>query len=229
MAKNPWWERTLAGQLVQVQNLMVKVGGYAATLGLTPAQITALQALCDAFLEAVAFCDQTRQTSYAVTQWRDNLLYGSPKGAVAPAPPVFAVGSPSAGTVGVVTQIFEFRDLIVALPGYTEAIGEDLMIVGTEKSGLVEDDVTPALKITSSEGYEVTVKGSMQGMAGMRLDYRPKGGTFAPIAYLQTLPGSFVVIPTEPGEAETGEVRGIFMQKNEEFGNYSPNYPVTVA
>lgn len=37
------------------------------------------------------------------------------------------------------------------------------------------------------------------------------------------------IVPAVPGEPETGHVRAVFMKKNAEYGNYSADYPVTLA
>ena len=42
-------------------------------------------------------------------------------------------------------------------------------------------------------------------------------------------PGGFTITPATPGAAEAGHIRGVFIKKNEEYGNYSADYPVTVS
>lgn len=67
----------------------------------------------------------------------------------------------------------------------------------------------------------------MQGLDAMRVEYAPQGGSFEPVAF--NTPASFTVVPTNPGQPENGQVRGIYLKNNVPFGNYSANYPVTVA
>lgn len=229
MAKKFWWPTSLADQLVLVQNFQNKIDGYAVPLGLTPAQVSAAQDLCDGFVTAFTFHESAKTTMQSVTQWRDEVFYGTPTGDPAGAPPVFAVAGAPAISRGVVTQLFELRDLIVAAPGYTEAIGEDLGIVGAEKADVIPELVAPDLKPSVASGYTVNLKGSMQGMTGMRVEYRRAGGDFTPVAFLTNLPGSFQIAPAAPGQPESGEIRAVFIRKNAEFGNWSPNYPVTVS
>jgi hypothetical protein len=69
----------------------------------------------------------------------------------------------------------------------------------------------------------------MQGMDALRVEYAPKGGNFAPVAFLTNTPGSFTVIPAVPGEPESGHIRAVFIKKNEEIGSYSADYPVTLG
>jgi hypothetical protein len=141
---------------------------------------------------------------------------------------VFPLIGVVAFTRGAVTQFMELRDLIVASPGYTLAIGEDLGIVGPEVPA-PEGVIAPDLKATVSPGYTVNLSGSMQGMSGMRIEYSRSGGQFAPVAFFTNTPGSFQITPAAPGQPETGNVRAVYIKKNAEFGSFSPNYPVTLS
>jgi len=66
-------------------------------------------------------------------------------------------------------------------------------------------------------------------MDALRVEYARKGGSFSPVAFLTNTPGGFQITPETPGEPETGHVRAVFIKKNEEYGNYSADYPVTVS
>lgn len=224
-----WWPTTMSAKLVVVQNIKAKIGLYQSVLPLTPGQVSAAEKMCDGFVAAVTATDQCRQTMQAMTAWRDEILYGEPSGGAAPAPPTFAAPPSGGYSLGIVKQLLELRDLIVASPGYTEAIGEDLGIVGSEEPKKPASDYTPQLKTTTSAGYQINISGSMQGMDALRVEYARKGGTFQTVAFLTNTPGGFSVVPATPGQPETGHVRAVFIKKNEEFGNYSADYPVTIS
>ncbi|MBV9241525.1 MAG: hypothetical protein JO314_05910, partial [Acidobacteria bacterium] len=146
-------------------------------LGLTQEQI---DAICDAFINSVNITEHCRQTMIALTAWRDQVLYGTQVGSTAPQAPVFPVVGTTTYTDGIVKQFFDLRDQIILNKNYTEAIGEDLGIVGAADPGKSEDDVFPTLKsVTASPGFTVQIKGSMQGMDAMRIEYAPAGGDFA--------------------------------------------------
>ena len=66
-------------------------------------------------------------------------------------------------------------------------------------------------------------------MDALRVEYQPNGGKFATIAFLTKTPGGFQLTPTNPNQPEKGMIRCVFIKKNAEFGNFSPNYPVTVS
>ena len=203
MARRPWYATTLADQ--------------------------AAQNLCATFINAFNFCESARATMQAATQWREMIFFGEPAGGAAPPTPSFPNGGDFTYTLGVVTQFFALRDRIVANNGYTMAMGEDLGIVGAEVPSRPSSAVTPDLRTSVTMGNTVNVTGSMQGMDALRVEYAPKGGEFTTVAFLTKTPGGFQITPTNPSGAETGFVRAVFIKKNEEFGNFSPNYPVTVS
>lgn len=224
-----WWPTTLALQLLFCQNMLAKIANYKDKLPLTPAQITAIEALCTAFINAFNATEQSRQTMQSMTAWRDEVFYGEPVGSTAETAPEFPAAPVGTFTLGVVKQIFEYRDLIVASPGYSEAIGEDLGIVGTQQPSRPASDYTPELKTTTSVGYQVNIQGSMQVMDALRVEYAPKGGNFGTTAFLTTLPGGFQITPATPGQPEKGHIRAVYIKKNEVYGNYSADYPVTLS
>ena len=104
------------------------------------------------------------------------------------------------------------------------------MIVAPESEGLVEAEIVPNLKVTTASGYEITVAGSMQSMDAIRIEYQRIGGaSWSIAAFLTKLPGTFTITPQTPGEPEMGRIRGQFIKKNADFGNPSPEYPVTLS
>ncbi|MFN0278087.1 MAG: hypothetical protein ACKVRN_05720, partial [Pyrinomonadaceae bacterium] len=161
----------------------------------------------------------------------DIILRGSPTGGAAPAPPTFPAYAPIAGsTIGIITAFRDFVDLIKASPGYTRAIGEDLMIVAVKPDALTEGEITPALKIKPTGGHTLEIAGSLQGLDAMRVEYIKDGtSTWHIAAFLTSLPGEISIALTTPGQPETGRIRAVLIKKNEEFGNFSPEYPVTLS
>lgn len=228
MTKRGWWPGAMPDQLVLVQNFQSKIVGYANVLPLTEDQALAAVALCNAFVGSFNSGERCRATMLSMTQWRDEVLYGEP-GRDAPAAPVFPVVGAQTYTTGVVKQFFQLRDLIVASPGYTLAIGEDLGIVGARITPRPPDSIEPVLKAVASTGYWINVSGSMKGMDALRVEYAPKGGTFSTVAFLTKTPGGFQITPKTPGQPEIGHVRAVYIKRNAEVGSFSSDYPVLVS
>lgn len=219
----------MPAQLVLIQNFLSKFALYGPGLGFNAAAITAAQALCNAFIGAVNATEAARASMQAMTQWRDDILTGEADGRT-PQPPVFPVVGPVTYPAGVVKAFMKLREQIVASPTYTIAIGEDLGIVGPETSRPAPGSVTPELRATTSTGYRVDLAGSMQGMDALKVEYSRDGGdTFQTVAFLTNTPAEFQVTPVNPAVPEKGFIRAVFIKKNEEFGNMSANYPVTLS
>lgn len=231
MAKKPWFPTSMSDQSAMFLNIKGKISGYTTVLPITAAQTTRIILICDTFMDVFEYVEQMRATTASLIEWRQNVFTGEPTGAAAPAPPAFGtVTLPAGAFIGIITEFKELRELIVASPGYTDAIGEDLMIVGEEQTKAPEGVVAPSLTVTTSAGYSVHAAGSMKGYDAMRIEYQRVGSTAWNIAAFATkMPASFTISPATPGQPENGRIRAIFVQKNVDFGVYSPEYPVTVS
>jgi hypothetical protein len=232
MAKsNDWMPSRLADLLVMFQNVLAKISGYESVLPLTTAQVARVELICNEFVEVYNFVTQARATTESLVAWRDHIFTGSPAGDPAPAPPAFPTYGAAIGSfIGIFTEFRELVDIIKSSPGYTQAIGEDLMIVAPKQEKAIEDEVVPNLKVTTGAGYEVSVAGSMQGMDALRVEYQRNGASgWSIAAFLTKMPGTFSIAPHTPGDPETGRIRAIFIKKNADFGNMSPEYPVTLS
>jgi hypothetical protein len=228
MPRKFWWPTSMPAQIVIVQNFQAKAPQYAAQLGYTAEQV---DEICNAFLGAVNAAEQCRQTMVAMTAWRDQVLNGAPAGQPAPQAPVFPVVGTVAYPVGVIKMLFDLRDRIVLSPNYTEAIGEDLGIVGAQITPPQPPaNIAPSFKsVTPASGYSVQIRGSMQGMDAMRVEYAPQGGSFRTVAFLTNTPASFNIVPADPGKPESGRLRAVYVRKNADFGRFSSEYPVTIS
>lgn len=230
MRRKTWWPGTMSDQATLMQNFLAKIPNYGTVLGMTAAQVTAAQGLCSAFIGAFNATEQCRASMAAMTQWRDEVFSGEPVGAAIPAPPVFPVVEEVAYTRGTIKQFFDVRDRILAAAGYTQAIGEDLGIIGPEVSRPAPGAIVPELRTETSTGYWVNLSGSMQGMDALKVEYSRDGGaSFTTVAFLTNTPGGFQITPQNPNQPEKGFVRAIYVKRNEEVGRYSANYPVTVS
>ncbi len=230
MPRKFWWPTAMPEQAVLMQNFQAKISGYGTVLGLTPAEVTAAMGLCSAYLGAFQAAVQCRTTMLAMTQWRDEVFSGEPMGSAVGAPPVFPVIEEVEYTRGTIKQFFELRDRIVVAPGYTQAIGEDLGIVGAEFSRPAPGSIVPELRAETSTGYWVNVSGSMQGMDALKVEYSRDGGNnFTTVAFLTNTPGGFQITPASPNQPEKGLIRAVYIRRNEEVGSWSANYPVTIS
>ena len=119
---------------------------------------------------------------------------------------------------------------IKAADGYTNGIGEDLMIVAAEGEDLVVDEIV--CNITPQalpNDYKIKISGSLQGMSAVQVQYQPKGGVAVQNFFLTKLPANITVAAATAGQPESGFVRGILIENNAPIGQWSPDFPVTIS
>lgn len=219
-----WMDRTLPGKAAMFTNFGAKIGGYAGVLPLTLPQITVLLALCEEYLAVYNFVTQAQATVHSCTEWRDNAFSGEPKGDPLDAPPAFPTYAPVVGSViGMLNVFREWRELIVALPGYTQAIGEDLMIVKPESDNLIEADVVPKIQIFGAQsGYLCSIIVSDRGESDQWVvETRKKGGDWINTGTFTGKSADFTVAPVTPGDPLQIEVRVQLRRKNANYGQLS--------
>jgi len=233
MSQKPWFPTSMPAQLVMFQNVRAKSDIYQTVLRLTVAQVERLNLICDIFINAYNFAAQAKSAMEAVTNWRDSIFTGSPATTPAPAPPTFVTATMPVGSfIGIFEEFRKMVDLVKSSPGYTRAIGEDLMIVAPQipdggTNGL--DLLKPELKVATGSSYNVRIAGSLKGMDAMRVEYRAKNGEWTLAGFFTNMPNQFTVSPQTPGEPEIGYVRGTYIRKSQPVGLPSTEYPVTVS
>ena len=121
--------------------------------------------------------------------------------ALASPTPEFAAPADLTFHRGCVDKLSKYRELMTANLNYTEAIGEDLMIIGDEITP-VSPNVEPALKIEKSNepsfaGTDsIVITGSMNKMNGVRIMYTVKGGVAREVGFFTSLPATVVITKT---------------------------------
>lgn len=144
--------------------------------------------------------------------------------------PVWNLGTmPAAVPPGIHDRIREVANFIKSQKSiYTQADGELLGIITAEEAQLGEDQYIPELKLDVEPNYNLEADFRLLGTDALRVEYRLKGGEWQTAATLTSSPGAFHINPTTPGEAQTVEIRAIFIKKNQPYGQYSPIYSTVI-
>jgi hypothetical protein len=231
MARQRWWPKPLAAQYQKV--LIIKAGLTAnqAALGLTIPQVAAMIAHCDAFLGAFDFHAACEQVMQSVTEWRDQVWHGTPKGSAVSPAPVFQVKGAVTYTRGTVQQIFDDREYIISLGTFTEAIGENMGYLGAEEEGPDLGTFQPTVKADAAQqgGFAFGVTVNNRGDSDQWiLSAAPVGstnwqqlGTFTGKTANATWPGT-VDAPVQL------QLRVQLRRKNQNYGQPSDIILVTV-
>jgi hypothetical protein len=225
-----WMPATLPGKRAMFDNILGKIAGYATLLGLLPADVTAIQKMCGAFVTAYDYTMESRATAQGLTEWLDNAMYGN-KNKDLPDPPAFAAfTNDPAYITGIIAVMREWRERWVAAPNYTQAVGEDLMIVATKSGSITPDLVTPTLQAHAAQsGFVVALVVSDRAEADQwTAETRQNGGAWTNAGTFTGKSADITVTPTTPGKPEQVEIRVQLRRKNSNYGNPSQIATVTV-
>jgi hypothetical protein len=117
-----------------------------------------------------------------------------------------------------------------AAAGYTKEIGITLGIDEAGGDSVSSDTLTAALAVRDLGSYQLEASFKKQGMSAMLIQYRPKGTE--KWLELKTALQSLVVANVPPPDAEGAalqlEIRARLLDGNQQVGQWSPIYPVTV-
>ena len=231
MARKYWWPGTLPEQLAIMQNVLGKIGGYAGVLGLTGGQVDRIENCCATYIAVYNWVEATRETAGSLVEWRDDFFYRPGGGTPPPAPTFLAYTGVAGSEAGVVNEFKAARDLIVNLPGFTDAIGDDLMFIGEETSSLVPADVKPTVKaFPASTGYLATI------VVGERADSDMwEVWTLAKGASVWEKEGNYTgksaditFAPATPGDPSQFQLRIQLRKANANYGQVSDAVTLTV-
>ncbi len=230
MARKAWWAKTLPEQLAIVSNVLAKIAGHQAALGLTNMQVAKIQELCATFIAVYNYTELSRETAGALIEWRNDYFY-RPGGGVPDAPPAFGVFSaPGNSVAGCVNEFKEQRDMVVNIPNVPVAILEDLMFVGEEQSALLPINVQPSVKVTSAAtGYLGSVVVSdREGANSWEVWVLDKGAAaWRMIGTYEGKSADIAFAPTTPGDPYQFQLRIQLRKANANYGQ--PSDAVTVT
>lgn len=211
-----------------LQNFSHKIGYYRETLNFTEAEIDEMIELCESMIEVYRFVSNARAYHKQLTAWRDDFFLGIDDGQPLAAPSIMAHPPNLTLFAGAVKRFAKIRAVILTSPNYAESIGYDLGLYGAEKLPVRESDLQPKITFKINSGSKIEIKGSMQRMDAMRIEYAPENGIFKPAAFITRTPAAFELPPETPGTLEKGTLRAIYIKNNKPFGNFSPEQYVTL-
>jgi hypothetical protein len=227
MPKGPYMPQDDAGKDIWLQHFTANLPANAATVGVSTAEVTAVQA--DSTFFHYSFDAQQRFVKYGQdwTAYKNAARNGTgPALGPIPVAPVLAA-APAMVAPGIFSRIAKLCARIKNHPGYTEAIGRALDIVGAEQADNTAAQ-KPPLKIEMQAGHP-NIIWPKQGMDGVEIhvDRDGKGFIFLTIDtvpnYLDT-----AALPA-PGQSAVWKYKAIYRLNDEQVGQWSDVVSVTVA
>lgn len=159
--KSNYLPGTDAEKVVWINNFSSKIGGYAVSLGIAPAEVTSVANDKAFFQFMVNMLDSYKQTVNNITSYKNLLKHasgGQHLGAI-PTPPALGT-APAAVPEGVFDRISRLVQRIKASANYTESIGNDLGIIAptnTVDVNTLQPDLT--LKLDAGRPHIKCAKG----------------------------------------------------------------------
>jgi len=217
MAKDAFLPRTEPGKRKWINNWDPKLATYAPDVGVTPAEVT--QAAADAlFFNYVCDAhDQHNKTTRDWTAFKNAAASGNTMGSL-PTTPALPTAPPT-----VPPNIFG-RNVALALrikqhPNYTEAMGQDLGIIGAEQT-TDYTSLKPSLKIILQAGHPI-IGWRKQGMDSLELWVdRGDGKGFVFLA-IDTVPGYTDTAALPAGASAVWKYKGIYRESDVQVGQWS--------
>lgn len=242
MKRQRYYPSILAEQGNWNGNFADKIGDYEADLPLTPTQVT--QAVADALY--MKYCisqwlTDVRTFSLAATQALETLSSGTgtapylmPSFSPPPLPPGDPTATPPIPATapvppGALNRIFDLVQVIKRSPGYTDAIGSDLGILGEEDTA---EHLFPEFTLKAEQGSGcqcVKVRFKKFGHYAVAIYSRRGGGDWVLLGIDAATPYEDDRELLVPGQPEVREYRLRFWDGGSENGDWTGVSTITVS
>lgn len=237
MKRQNYYPRPLSQRAEWHINLATKVPGYAAALPLATAEVN--ETVADNLVLAYGLGDwitSVREFATSCTGSLDVLESGTGEAAYAfptiqvPTPPTLP-GTITAVKPGALERVFRMAARIKTLPGYTEALGLDLGIVGS-LAPAPEPDNPPRIKLEAELGQAcecARVGFFKDGHQGIILECRRGGGAWENLGIITKSPFLDERPLLVPGQAEVREYRARFWDDGKGTSDWCDVAKVTIS
>ena len=161
----------IGDQIIWMRTFYNKIGNYQATLGYTAAEITAIKADANRIAWLLETLQSAAQTFAQAVTGHLRLMLDGPAGSVLVDPPAFVLPAlpvpPDNVLPGALKRLFAFVANLKTRAGYTDAIAQDLGIIGAQTT--TDPNAVPPVKIEARNG-EVLVHVKKMGHIGFQID-----------------------------------------------------------
>ncbi len=219
------------GKMAWLNNFSGKLSNYATVLNIPGATVTQTTSDSKNFTTIMQSLDNFRNYNVNLTTYKNLMREGSANGqsigtlTAAPATPVFPTPAVTGDIFGRVSNLVQ---VIKRNPAYTEAMGQDLGIIGSDTAFSTLSVIKPTLNVEIKSGHPYISWKKGQSNA-MKLMVDRGNGTF-----------EFLTVSTRPnytdsfalpamGLAALWKYMGIYLVNDEETGDWSDAIQITVT
>ncbi|HMQ70685.1 MAG TPA: hypothetical protein PKA90_16990 [Ignavibacteria bacterium] len=227
MAKSHYVPKTDDGKVTWLNNFSSKLPDHASVLGLSPEQITSVQNDAAMFSYIVNLVNSFKTGLAERVGYKDLLKNGAENSPLGPAPVYNNTPAPTVVPAGIFVRISKLIMTIKGNPNYTEAIGNNLGIIGSEEN-IEFSELKPVINIKMEAGYPKLIwkKGKADSI-DIYVD-RSDGKGFVYLANDSS--PDFVDKASLNGNEKTAAwvYKAIYRVKDEQVGLFSDDVSVTV-
>ena len=231
MAKSDYISQNDDAFALQLQTFKNAIGGYAATLAVTAAQVTAQAADSDYFSYVLACQKLMRNGSLQWSSWKDSARSGGDlPSSGAPVAPAFPAAVPAVAP-GIEVRFRALAQQIKGNPAYNDAIGQALGIEGAQQTGpdltMIQPDITAEMTGTHVDvGWGWGGNGAYLDICEIEVD-RADGKGFVLLTF-DTTPNYTDTTPF-PATPTKWTYRAIYRVGDSRVGQWSKPASVTVG
>jgi hypothetical protein len=216
-----WYPSDAEGQAQFQENLNAQLASFAVKYGVSAATIDRVKDNAEWIRFWVNYRYEFEQQSEQLTKYYNALALGKDAGGAITAPVITLPGTlPDEVEPDVKSFTYALRREIVNKSNYSIADGALLGFEAPAGVSKPDSEITAEFTNKTLADFDLAIRFAKQDLDGIRLEVRRKGGAWQFLDKL-TADGSVHVSPTEPGEAEQIELRGVMLRKNQPVGNYS--------
>lgn len=217
-------------QIIWLGNFRNKLPNHQAALGYTAEEVAAIQADCDRLAWLLdTLQDAAQSFSQAVTAHL-RLMQNGPAGPIV-APPAFALPAtpapPANVAPGALKRLFKAITNLKTRAGYSEVIGEDLKVIGSEEPEPDPETTKPVIKAVLATGGKVEIQWKKLGFTGVRIEVDRGNGQWVFLA-VDTEPHYLDTVSPAPGTAVVWRYRAIYLDGDANFGQWSDVVSIAV-
>lgn len=152
MKKKPYLPARDPERVIWLNTFASKLAIHAASVGITVGEVAIVAAFALLYSYIINLIGLSRSYTQELTKFKNRLSRAALGTVLGPLPSLTPPVAPALTDAGIFTIISGYVKRIKASANYTDAIGEDLGIIGAE-SDFVADDFVPKLKGKSMPGF----------------------------------------------------------------------------
>jgi hypothetical protein len=227
MSVRDFFPKTDAALVAWLVQLATKAPSHAAALGLTAADLQGVKNDAAALDWLVKALPAVRASAEQFTAYKYGVLDGPPGANTPPIPTLPPIAAaPAAIPSGLVARNRALVKRMKNAPGYTEAIGRDLELIGPETAS--EEAPKPTFKASAHPGSRVRLDWVKRSYSGVLVQGRRPGDTaFLDLGRDNFSPFDDERAPLAAGVPEPREYRMRYLDKDDPVGEWSDVVSVT--